>query len=61
MDYECCENCYYEYNNQCRRFPPTFLGRDKWDGYPTVNASDWCGEYKPQVSKSEDTRKRGAE
>lgn len=24
----------------CRRFPPT-------DGWPTVLADDWCGEFKP--------------
>lgn len=39
---------------ECHRFPPTMMKRDStmamWE-WPTVELSDWCGEYRAHVPK----------
>ncbi len=43
-----CEDCVDSYRGYCRRFPPTRC-EDKegnWAHPPSVEGSDWCGEFK---------------
>jgi hypothetical protein len=42
-----CNECFYFRGGDrtCRRFPPT--GRPSC--WPTMNESDWCGEYRAQA------------
>jgi len=54
-----CGKCiYYRDNGECHRFPPTvpspFPGAPPQ--FPTVESSEWCGEYKYD-SKNEDKKK----
>ena len=60
-----CGNCefYEEFDSElglgsCCRFPSVFVGvkhssdEDAWD-HPTVNAVNWCGEFKDQAVEAE--------
>lgn len=56
-----CETCRFFVTkplrpSKCRRYPPTPFGYTEEFGgknicdFPTVLASDWCGEYEPQTN-----------
>ena len=45
-----CQNCKFSFREapdvphlHCRRFPPVVMAYE-W-GFPTVQETDWCGEY----------------
>ena len=48
-----CQTCahYAEKPSECRRYAPQPTGSDNKAQWPTVSASDWCGEYKPDAEK----------
>ena len=51
MDQQHCGNCRYYRRGNCYRNPPQIGPRgSKW---PTVAASDWCGEWAAMDAKFE--------
>lgn len=44
-DMPCCRNCAFAVGTECRRnAPEARRGPAVW---PTIKASDWCGEWQP--------------
>ncbi|MGB7406828.1 MAG: hypothetical protein WA906_14165 [Pacificimonas sp.] len=43
-----CSNCQFfnSSETECRRYAPQPAADDKKAHWPTVSASDWCGEFK---------------
>ncbi|NNU15501.1 hypothetical protein HK107_04095 [Parvularcula sp. ZS-1/3] len=43
-----CQSCAYfnDKGSECRRYAPQPADNEKKASWPTVAASDWCGEYK---------------
>ena len=44
-----CKSCAFfnQSATECRRYAPQPSQNDAVASWPTVAASDWCGEYKP--------------
>ena len=49
-----CESCRFGQQEdlrrgwgKCRRYPPKVYSHNPSGNWPVVDASDWCGEYKP--------------
>ena len=43
-----CQSCAFfnDKGSECRRYAPQPAEAEKKPAWPTVAASDWCGEYK---------------
>ena len=50
-----CSTCahYFDDGSECRRYAPQPSETDAKAQWPTVAASDWCGEYKIDPAKEE--------
>ena len=50
-----CAKCMYFHAEagECHRYAPQPSGQDRKAEWPTVAASDWCGEYREDPQKSE--------
>ena len=48
-----CKTCafYNQGDSECRRYAPQPASGEKKASWPTVAASDWCGEYKEDAAK----------
>ncbi|MEM9840323.1 MAG: hypothetical protein AAF830_14360 [Pseudomonadota bacterium] len=45
-----CKTCAFFNDNdsECRRYAPQPAGEDKKASWPSVAATDWCGEYQAE-------------
>lgn len=52
-----CQTCafYKEQDSECRRYAPQPAENEKKAAWPTVAATDWCGEYKEDADKAKKT------
>jgi hypothetical protein len=48
----CCGNCRFYQGRECRRYPPQVWADEEnlSSCFPTVKATEWCGEYQPKES-----------
>ena len=46
-----CKTCAFfnDQGSECRRYAPQPAEGEKKPSWPTVTASDWCGEYKDEA------------
>lgn len=57
---ECCCNCKYYINGDCRRRAPQIINEILSDKtthmscqFPYVDPNQWCGEYQPKILNEE--------
>lgn len=52
-----CQTCafYNDKGSECRRYAPQPAENEKKASWPTVAATDWCGEYKEDADKAKKT------
>lgn len=52
-----CQTCafYNSGDSECRRYAPQPSDNDQKAQWPTVAATDWCGEYKEDPEKAKKT------
>ena len=49
-----CETCTFfnAADHECRRYAPQPSDRDRKAEWPTVAATDWCGEYREDPARA---------